>query len=321
MFQLIITKGANYITAVTGSDKHFFQLDKLLLILNCRYFGTEFLNIICCIVKEDLPYLTHLLNKSVFILYDLSESISSVTCTDFIRIIESVQLFQVRFIGLLEIALNIGKIYDISILIVLVWSVYTSNSLQQIMVFQLSAEIQPFQARSIKSCQEHIENDQYVNGHILLEILDDLLSGVLIITIVQDQSCLEVRGLRRIGIQFTLNIIKESEYLSCLFARFADNHTAERIIAMNGTETLQITDDISCKLLDIGIMFNNLVALNIFFLYKRFKLLIDSREPFFVHRFYILTDNFEGIAVLNRFIVVIGVQIVTEHLPRLTLVR
>ena len=61
------------------------------------------------------------------------------------------------------------------------------------MVFQLSAEIQPFQPRSIKSGQEHIENDQYVNGHILLEILDDLLSGVLIITIVQYQSCLEVR--------------------------------------------------------------------------------------------------------------------------------
>ena len=189
------------------------------------------------------------------------------------------------------------------------------------MVFQLSAEIQPFQPRSVKACQEHIEYDQYVNGHILLEILDDLLSGVLIITIVQDQSSLEMRRVRRIGIQLTLYIVKESIYLSCLFTCFADNHTAERIIALNCTETLQIADDISCKFFDIGIMFNDLVTLNIFFLHKRFELLIDSRESFFVHRFYILTDNFEGIAVLNRFIVVIGMQIVTEHLPRLTLVR
>ena len=246
-----------------------------------------------------MPYLTHLLYKSIFILYDLSECISSVACAYFIRIIEPVQLFQVRFIGLLEIALNIGKIYDISILIVLVWSVYTSNSLQQIMVFQLSAEIQPFQARSIKSCQEHIEYDQYVNGHILLEILDDLLSGILIITIVQYQSCLEVRGLRRIGIQFTLNIIKESEYLSCLFACFANYHTAKRIIALDSTETLQIADDISCKFLDIGVVFYYLVTLNILFLHKCFELLIDSGELFLILCFNILTDNFQSIAVLN----------------------
>ncbi|WP_207635691.1 hypothetical protein, partial [Ruminococcus albus] len=54
VFSSSSAKGADYITAVTGRDKHFFQLNKLLLVLYRGYFGTELLNIICCIVKENL---------------------------------------------------------------------------------------------------------------------------------------------------------------------------------------------------------------------------------------------------------------------------
>ena len=105
-----------------------------------------------------------------------------------VRIIKTIQLFQVCLVGLLKVALYVGKIDDIAISVVLVRTVHTGEGLQQVVVLQFSTEIQTFQSGCVKSGKEHIEDNEQVDGHVLLEVLDDLLACLLVVAVVEYQS-------------------------------------------------------------------------------------------------------------------------------------
>ena len=72
---------------------------------------------------------------------DSRECICSVVSINFVWIVEAIQLFKISFVGLLKILLDIGKVNDIAISIILIWTINTSECLQKIMVFQLSTKI------------------------------------------------------------------------------------------------------------------------------------------------------------------------------------
>ena len=53
---------------------------------------------------------------------------------------------------------------------------------------------------------------------------------------------------------------------------------------------------------------------NVFLLHKSFQFIVHIRQTLFIGGFYIFTYDFQRIAIRNGFIIIIGMQIVSEHL-------
>ena len=217
-------------------------------------------------------------------------------------VVKTIELFQVCLVGLLKVALYVGKVYDIAISVVLVWTVHTGEGLQQVMVFELSTEIQAFQAWRIKSCQEHIEDNEQVNGHVLLEVLDDLLASLLVVAVVENQAysqkfllgsihgCgfsshpylvahLDLYGLRLSTIG---HVLKGFVKFACLFARLTNDHTAQCVIALNLAELAEVVSYIVRQFADIALMLYDLRTLDVFLLHKRFEFVIHFRQTLLI---------------------------------------
>ena len=177
-------------------------------------------------------------NEFCRVFNNLFECICFISSTNFIRVIKTVQLFEVCFICFLKIPFYICKINDITIMVFFIWSVDSCNCLQQIMVFQFSTKIQAFQSWCIKSGKKHIENDKNINCHIIFEVINNLISCIFVITIVKYKSSSQMTFHRNIFIKFRLNFIKICKQLPCLLTCFTNDHTAERIISLNLSKSL-----------------------------------------------------------------------------------
>ena len=53
---------------------------------------------------------------------------------------------------------------------------------------------------------------------------------------------------------------------------------------------------------------------DVLFLHKGFQFVVHIRQTLFVGGFYILAYDFQRVAVGNGLVVIVGVQIITEHL-------
>ncbi len=154
------------------------------------------------------------------------------SATIFFRVVKTIQFLKISLVGFFEVALYVCKVYDVAVAIILIWAVDASQSLKKIVVFQFSAEVKALQTRSVKSCQQHIEHNQHIYGHIFLEVLNYLLSGLLIVCIVENKFCLDVGRERGIFVHFSLHLIPIHCQVTGLSACLADNHTSESIVAM-----------------------------------------------------------------------------------------
>ena len=170
------------------------------------------------------------------------------------------------------------------------------------MVFELSAEIQAFQSWGVKSCKEHIEDNEQVDGHVLLEVLDDLLASLLVVAVVENQAYsqkfllgsihgygfsshpylvahLDLYGLRLSTIG---HVLKGFVKFACLFARLTNDHTAQCVIALNLAELAEVVSYIVRQFADIALMLYDLRTLDVFLLHKRFEFVIHFRQTLLI---------------------------------------
>ena len=63
-------------------------------------------------------------------------------------------------------------------------------------------------------------------------------------------------------------------------------------------------------------MLDDICLGNILLLDKVFKRIIDFRQLFLPEGFDVLTNDLQRVAILNRLIIIIGVQVVAKHAPR-----
>ena len=238
--QFVAAKGPDDIAAIADLDQCLPQFQKDLLVLNRGNFRTESLRVVQRIVKEDLPRFLHSLDQFGRVLHDLLHDVVLVAFAHFIRIVELVQLCEVCGVRFIEILLYVREVDDIAIPVITIGPVDPRDGLEQVVVAQLASKVKALQPWRVKSCQQHVEDDQDVHLEVILEISDNASAGFLVVAVIEDQARLEVALAGSVLIQFLLDIIKEGKQLSGLFARFTDDHAAKRVIAANHAETLQI---------------------------------------------------------------------------------
>ena len=109
----------------------------------------------------------------------------------------------------------------LTVLHIFVGSVDARDGLQQVVVFELTTEVKAFQSGRIKTGEQHIENDKDVDGHILLEVLDNLFACLLVLRVMEDKSGLHIQSVLACLIQFILNFIE-------IFVKFSVSSHIER---------------------------------------------------------------------------------------------
>lgn len=109
-----------------------FQVEQHLLIFYGRNLRREVFYIVCRVIKQCLAYIFHLPNQFFRVFYNLCECIGDVIAFYFFWIIEAIQLSEISLIGLFKVLLDVSKVDDIAITIVLVWSIDTCECLQRL---------------------------------------------------------------------------------------------------------------------------------------------------------------------------------------------
>ena len=142
-FKVIITKSADDVITVASRNKSFFQFQQLVLIFNSGYFRTKLFQIVGSVSEQCLSNRLQPLNDFLGIFHYLYQHIGFVwRYTRFLRIIKPIQLLQIGFVCLIKVCLNICKIYDISIPVIFIRTIYSCNSLQKVMIFEFSSEVE-----------------------------------------------------------------------------------------------------------------------------------------------------------------------------------
>ena len=159
------------------------------------------------------------------------------------------------------------------------------------MIFDFATEIQTLKTRCVKARQQHVEDNQNINRVILLEIVDDLLAGFLVVAIEENQSRFQVDFLDAVFIEFVLNLVEELVQVSRLFRRFCNNHTAKIVVALHGTELRQIVDDVAEQRLHVCGVPNNHILRNRTLLHQFLHAFISIVQLFAVTGFDIFADN------------------------------
>ena len=232
-----------------------------------------------------------MIDKGVLIFHDLVVHVGQVIIWVSIGIIIAVQFLQICGIGLVKILLDVGKVNQESAFHILVRAIHACNCLQQIMIFDFSTEIQSLKTRSVKARQQHVENNQNINRVVLLEIVDNLLAGFLVIAIEENQARFQVDFLDAVFIEFVLNLIEELVQVSSLFRRFSNNHAAKVVVALHGTELHQIVDDVAEQRLNVCGVPNNHVLRDRTLLHQFLHAFVSVVQLFAITGFDIFADN------------------------------
>ena len=117
-----------------------------------------------------------------------------------------------------------------------------------------------------------------------------------------------------------LAFIEQTVYFARLLVGLAHNHTSHVWCILLYTAAPQVSHYVLQHRHQIALVLDYLVVVDVALLYLHptgelvenvgYLLLIDG--------FNILTHQFEGVAIGNRFVVIIGVYIVAKYAPRLT---
>ena len=291
LFKGIVTESTHKVQRVLGEFQRLAQFNQNLLVFKARNLRRENFRVVGGITKQSLTCHLHVIDKGFLVFHDLIVHVGQVIVRVSICIVVAVQFLQIRGIGLVEIFLDIGKVNQESAFHILVRAIYTCNCLQQIMIFDFATEIQTLKTRCIKARQQHVEDNQNINRVILLEIVDNLLTGFLVVAIEENQARFQVDFLDAVFIEFVLNLVEELVQISRLFRRFCNNHAAKIVVALHGAELRQIVDDVAEQRLHVCGVPNNHVLRDRTLLHQFLHAFVSIVQLFAVTGFDIFADN------------------------------
>ena len=198
-----------------------------------------------------LAYQQHIGISSVIELFFIITSVDRI-----------MKFFKIAIIGFDEILLYIGKVYDITIPEIPIRAINASQGLKKIVTVQLSAEIEPLQARRIKTCQKHLVYDEKIYRFGILEFGDDFFTLLFIPLIVQNElSGQRFNMVRQIFRSVALD--KKPIKFAGLRIYFADNHTCDLGAIFLNAEFSHIGKNVIQQCIQIIGMLNYLIPFHI----------------------------------------------------------
>ena len=175
------------------------------------------------------------------------------------------------------------------------------------MPVQLAAEVELLQPRRVKAGQEHVVDDQEIDGLLLLILFNRPLAFKLVALVMEDQDRLKPRITGR----------EKPIKLTGLCVRFADDHTRDGRGGMLEAEPANIVKDIVQESVQIRFAFDDLLFADILTTYHDVlrQTVDDFGDLLLVGGLDVLPHQLERIAVRNRLVVIVRVDVVAEHLP------
>ena len=102
-----------------------------------------------------------------------------------------VQFPQVTVVGGIKVFLNVNKVHHIAVFEIFIWTIDTSQRLQQIVTIEFAAKIQLFQTVCVKTRKQHFIDNQKVRRHVLLVVNNVFLAFLLVSFIMENQGRLQ----------------------------------------------------------------------------------------------------------------------------------
>ena len=192
----------------------------------------------------------------------------------------AVQFAQIAVVGSIKILLDVHEVNHITILKIMVRSVDTRQSLQQVMAVERASEVQFLQTRSIKTSEKHLVDNEHVHFLKFLEPLDVLFTFQLIAFVMQYKRSCQRPVARRQSHWFCCHsdlflfmlpyflrimetLLPQAEHLSCLRVCLADNHGSDRVVVLLPAETAEVGYDIVEQRIEIAFILNDLIAVDV----------------------------------------------------------
>ena len=175
------------------------------------------------------------------------------------------------------------------------------------MSVQLAAEVEFLQPRRVKTGQQHVVDDQEIDGLFLLVLFDRDLAVKLVAFVVEDQHRLELR----------ISGNEQAVKLTGLRVCFADDHAGDSRGGMLEAKPAHVMKDIVQKSVQIRFAFDNLLFADVLAAHHDIlrQAVDDFGDLLLVGGLDVLTHQLERIAVRNRLVVIVCVDVVAEHLP------
>ena len=223
----------------------------------------KFLFIVYVIHKQCIIEISQLI-LNFFLAYQQYIGISSVIEIAFIvpSINRIMKFFKIAIIGFYKILLDVGKVYNITIPEITIWTINARQCLKKIVTVQLSAEIKSLQTRRVKACQQHLIYNEKVYRFEILEFSDDFFTRLFIPLIVQNElSSQRFNMVRQIFRAIALD--KKPVKFFRLGICFADNHTCNLGAILLNPEFSHIGKNVIQQCVQIIGMLNYLIPFHI----------------------------------------------------------
>ena len=184
------------------------------------------------------------------------------------------------------------------------------------MPVQFAAEVQFLEPGRIKTGEEHIVDNQEIDGFLLLELVDENLAGLFVTLVVEDKFCSH-RLFSRHEAFGGEALVEESQHRTCLGIRFADDHTGNLRCILLNAELADVVDDVVQERIQVVLGLDYLVVVDVRLLDLNVvrQFIQDVLDLLFVFGFYVFAHQAKGIAVSDGLVVVIFVDVVAEHFP------
>ena len=223
----------------------------------------KFLFIVNVIHEQGIIEISQLI-LNFFLAYQQHIGISSVIELFFIitTVDRIMKFFKIAIIGFYKILLDVGKVYNITIPEITIWTINASQGLKKIVTIQLSAEIETLQARRIKTRQKHLVYNEKVYRFKILEFCNDFLTFFFISLVMQNE--LSSQRLNMIWEIFrAVALDKKPVKFSRLGICFADNHTCNLGAILLNPEFSHIGKNVIQQCVQIIGMLNYLIPFHI----------------------------------------------------------
>ena len=303
---LLVAKAANLIRQRLGILQLAADVVELLLVRLAVQLLAEILEVRRVVEEEHIPDFVQLGDN--LLLADEKRPADTRQLRRNARIQRrAVQFLKIAIVRLDEVLLDVCKVDDIAVLEVPERTVHARQRLKERMSVQLAAEVEFLEPRRVKTGQQHVVDDQEIDGLFLLVLFDRDLAFKLVAFVVEDQYRLELR----------ISGNEQAVKLTGLCVRFADDHAGDSRGGMLETKPAHVMKDIVQKSVQIRFAFDNLLFADILTAHHDIlrQAVDDFGDLLLVGGLDVLPHQLERIAVRDRLVVIVCVDVVAEHLP------
>ena len=332
LLQLVAADGAHLVPHRLGLLQLVAYLEQLVAAVDLLQLLCEHLGIVGGEVEEHLLRLLHLLLHLIYRDEHRAHLLLAVLVAG-----ELAELLGVGIVYLVEVLLDVGKVYHVAVLHVAVGTVHAGQGLQQGVVFQLAPQVEALQAVGIESREQHAVDDEQVGRVLLLVAVVDASPVLLVVEVVQDEFCRDLlmlpgsllqivlgdggTGLRHKAAVAAAPPLQQAEHHACLRVGLADHHSRQRGVALLDAPPAEVIDDVVEQCPHVAGILQYLVAPHVLLLHPDalHQLLPHLLQSQAVAGFYVLAEYLLGEAVLDGAVVVVGADIVAKHVAGLQL--